>query len=46
VPLAAKAVGALAHTRGPCKDYLRVNYKEKPLGEDRLPVLAVSTTAR
>lgn len=43
---AAKAVAGLTLARGGCKDYLRVFHQEKELTAERLPVVAVPTTAR
>ncbi len=44
--LIAKAVAGLALARGGCKDFLRVFHQEKELTAERLPVVAVPTTAR
>jgi alcohol dehydrogenase class IV len=45
-PKTAKAVAGLTLARGGCKDFLRVFHQEKELVADRLPVVAVPTTAR
>ena len=45
-PTTAKAVAGLTLARGGCKEYLRVFHQEKELTTDRLPIVAVPTTAR
>lgn len=39
-------MAGLTLARGGCKDYLRVFHQEKELAAERLPVVAVPTTAR